>query len=248
MYQTHDMELKYLLSPKRLENLPSSDDSSSKNEKTIPMIIKESIINQGTPDITFDANRLSESLFPLFNGVIFISHSRFYEKQALYVKEEIAQGTGCRCFVDSEVWGNVHEAIRETQSCYAKIDSSQGNTYDLKICNEISMNLSLLLSHSILKVLMNASAFVYIQPKGSIADQQREIKLSSPWVALELIASRLLKQLWKVDANDVEKRASSMVNESVSFQFAVPVDHLKSGNLSELILEITCARLGIGIH
>lgn len=242
MYQMHDMELNYLLSPKRLKNLPSSGDSSSKNEKSIPMIINESIINHGSQDITFDANRLSKSLFPLFNGVIFISHSRFYKKQALYVKKEIEQRTGCRCFVDSEIWRNVHEAIRETQSRYAKKVSAQGNTYDLKICNVISMNLSLILSHAILKALMNASAFVYIPPEGAIADQQTEIELSSPWVALELIASRLLKQLWKVDANDVEKRASSMVNESVSYRFEVPVDHLESGNLSKLIFEITYAR------
>lgn len=242
MYQMRDMKLKYLLSPKRLKNLPSSGDSSRKNEKSLPMIINESIINHGSQDITFDANLLSESLFPLFNGVIFISHLSSDEERALTVKEKIVHETGCKCFVDSEVWRNVYAAIEKTQLSYAQKVPSCKNTYYLESCNVISMNLSLILSHAILKALMNASAFIYIPPKSFIADQQGEIKLSSPWVTLELIASRLLEQLWKAEANDVEKIACSMVNESVSYQFTVPVDHLITGTLKDLIDQINDKR------
>lgn len=242
MYQMHDMELNYLLSPERLKKCPSAKDHSEIKKEDIQYINNKAIIRRSYRDITFDAQYISDCLFPLFMGGIFISHLRSDEKRALTVKEIIENKTGCKCFVDSEVWGNVYAAIENTQSSYAQKVPLCKNTYYLESCNVISMNLSLILSHAILKVLMNSSAFIYIPPKGSIADQRREVKLSSPWVALELIASELLGKLWKAEANDVEKIACSMLHEDISFQFDASVDHLITGTLDDLINQINDKR------
>ena len=176
---------------------------------------------------TLDADKFSNALFPTPERVVFISHAHENAEEAKALKNYLEdKNSDIQCFIDSEVWGNVYDALRILQIRFGWRESG------LKIdpCNEIARNLFLILSMALTKAIWNCMAFVYLPVEG---EDMNDTFINSPWIAQELLASSMFPEF-----NDYFiKEGHEMVNASSSyltFCYRADVSHLKEGTPSEL--------------
>ena len=166
-----------------------------------------------------DADKLSEILFPKMpdrKKSIFISHSRAYVNKALAVKDFFTS-KGISCFVDGEVWADVHYILKVFQTKFAKCLGE--NTCLLSNCNKLAEHMYLMLATALMREINQAGAFLYLGTVESVD------KLYSPWLHYELsLASFFMKAGDKVKQDML---LESMV-KAASVQFEYEVGELLS--------------------
>ncbi len=176
---------------------------------------------------SLDAEKFSNALFPVPERVVFISHEHENAEEAKVLKNYLEyKNSDIQCFIDSEVWGNVYDALWILQKWFGRRES----VFKIDPCNEIARNLFLILSMALTKAIWNCMAFVYLPVEG---EDKNDTFINSPWIAQELLASSMFPEF-----NDYFiKEGHEMVNASSSyltFRYRADVSHLKEGTLSEL--------------
>lgn len=176
---------------------------------------------------SLDAEKFSNALFPVPERVVFISHAHENAEEAKALKKYLEdKNSNIQCFIDSEVWGNVYDALWILQTRFGR----KKGVLTIEPCNEIARNLFLILSMALTKAIWNCLAFVYLPVEG---EDMNYTFINSPWIAQELLASSMFPEF-----NDYFiKEGHEMVNASSSyltFRYRADVSHLKEGKLSEL--------------
>ena len=199
--------------------------------------VKESIMTCTTvagEEVRFDADHFARLVFPVPHRMIFISHlSRDAERVKQIVQVIKVKCPGIRCFVDSEYWENVYNAIEMLQSEYARVEGKDGSYWHHK-CSEISKHMYLTLAKSLVEAIKNSPLFIFVPPKDDISQlDANRIRTESPWLALELLTSSLLVE------PELEKNAAynaaRMVNESLNIFHAADIGHLHQLTLPEVV-------------
>lgn len=178
-----------------------------------------------------DATDLKENLFSAPEKMIFISHLHTQEGKAKRIKQYIEKNfPQYRCFIDSEVWHNVYEAIRLLKVDRAAI---KNNLYNCDACEPIAMNLYLMLSIALTEAIKDSAAFIYVSDSKN--DSPESIFTTSPWIYHELVVSSIVptfRDAQKILVENFSKSASAL---GLRFRYEAPVDHLISGTLDEFI-------------
>ncbi|MEE1288379.1 MAG: hypothetical protein UHK44_07255 [Bacteroidaceae bacterium] len=199
--------------------------------------VKKSIMTCTTvagEEVMFDADHFARLVFPVPHRMIFISHlSRDAERVKQIVQVIKVKCPGVRCFVDSEYWENVYNAIEMLQSEYARVEGKDGSYWHHK-CSEISKHMYLTLAKSLVEAIKNSPLFIFVPPKDDISQlDANRIRTESPWLALELLTSSLLVE------PELEKNAAynaaRMVNESLNIFHAADIGHLHQLTLPEVV-------------
>lgn len=176
---------------------------------------------------SLDAEKFSNALFPVPERVVFISHAHENAEEAKALKNYLEdKNSDIQCFIDSEVWGNVYDALRSLQTRFGWRESG----LEIDPCNEIARNLFLILSMALTKAIWNCLAFVYLPVEG---EDMNDTFINSPWIAQELLASSMFPEFndyFIKESRETVKASSSYL----TFRYRADVSHLKKGSLAEL--------------
>lgn len=180
---------------------------------------------------SLDAEKFSNALFPVPERVVFISHAHENAEEAKALKNYLEyKNSDIQCFIDSEVWGNVYDALSRLQTRFGWRESG------LKIdpCNEIARNLFLILSMALTKAIWNCLAFVYLPVEG---EDMNDTFINSPWIAQELLASSMFPEFndyFIKESRETVKASSSYL----TFRYRADVSHLKKGSPAKLATKL----------
>lgn len=180
---------------------------------------------------SLDAEKFSNALFPVPERVVFISHAHENAEEAKALKNYLEdKNSNIQCFIDSEVWGNVYDALWILQTRFGR----KKGVLTIEPCNEIARNLFLILSMALTKAIWNCLAFVYLPVEG---EDMNDTFINSPWIAQELLASSMFPEF----SHYFIKEGHEMVNASSSyltFRYRADVSHLKKGSSAELAYKL----------
>lgn len=176
---------------------------------------------------SLDAEKFSNALFPVPERVVFISHAHENAEEAKDLKNYLEdQNSDIQCFIDSEVWGNVYDALWSLQTSFGR----KKGVLTIEPCNEIARNLFLILSMALTKAIWNCMAFVYLPVEG---EDMNDTFINSPWIAQELLASSMFPEFndyFIKESRETVKASSSYL----TFRYRADVSHLKKGSPAKL--------------
>lgn len=205
-----------------------------KNAETLEQALRYRIPTE--EGCSLDAEKFSNALFPVPERVVFISHAHENAEEAKDLKNYLEdQNSDIQCFIDSEVWGNVYDALWILQTRFGR----KKGVLTIEPCNEIARNLFLILSMALTKAIWNCMAFVYLPGEG---EDMNDTFINSPWIAQELLASSMFPEF----SHYFIKEGHEMVNASSSyltFRYRADVSHLKKGSPEELANKLYCLDL-----
>lgn len=170
----------------------------------------KSLVQEENPVI--DGSFLESLFFPRENYDFFISHSSRDWELAQYVKNKLLCNHDRRSFIDSDIWLHVDLMIKNLASNLAP-----GN---INLLLTIAANANVMLAASLIRMLDRCKYFLFLETPSSISDWEATSRTFSPWIMLELVASKIIPtQLVMEDAG----RMAYYIN----FAYSVDLDHLE---------------------
>ena len=200
-------------------SIPNSNDGKDVNiHDIIDSCITNGIIN---------GDELEQKLFPHDESHdVFISHSHCDRMDARSLSRKLAE-QGISSFIDSNTWCSVYTALADYQF-------GDGSRFvDAMKANNEAAHFMLMLNDALKKKISNSRAFVFIEPSNSIRDGSGFMKISSPWIRIELMEAYYF---WRYTKKG--KEMSKLANFSrccESFEYTVRVDWLEEVKAKELI-------------
>lgn len=165
-----------------------------------------------TENTVLDGDKLESIFFPLEKFDFFISHSSKDRKLAQYVKNKLFGNHGRTSFIDSDIWLHVDYMIQNLAS-----NLTDGN---IKLLLTIAANANVMLAASLIRMLDRCKYFLFLQTPNSIRDWEATSRTFSPWIMLELVASKL------IPTQAVMEDAGRMAYY-INFAYSVDLDHLE---------------------
>lgn len=157
-----------------------------------------SVLNEGT----LDGNKIIEKWFP--NNItydIFLSHSHKDRKLALKIADVLEKKHNLKVFVDSNIWGNSIDLLKEVNNKYC-ISEIFGNKtlYDYDKCNYSASHIYLMLMNSLNVMIDKCEVLFFLNTPNSISLEDNLDNLNnpdktlSPWIFSELQTSKIIRK------------------------------------------------------
>lgn len=180
-------------------------------------------------DGIIDASKLECEWFPQVNADIFISHSS-KDKEVMYgFTGWLYKEMKLKAFVDSAVWGNSTELLKNIDNKYCRTDDGEYYSYSLR--NHSTSHVHMMLSSALTKMIDNTECIIFYNSPNSIPYTDGMDSTFSPWIYSELIATQVLRRnvpnrdKWIAlsEQKSFEKFAQ---NQFPDFKYNVSLDHL----------------------
>lgn len=212
------------------------DDEDCEDEEFVDYrdALRSCIVKNDNDEIIVNGNKLQEALFKKdgIKDAIFISHLHADVNKARRIKFLLSRSLPqYKVFIDSEIWSDVYQVIKELKIEYAR--TSDGKYYKGDISLKIIKNLFLMVAMSLTEVISKSSAFIYIS--GGEKKSGNTIATDSPWVCHELLVSSLIPEAPEVPDLILENFAKKASCSDAVFEYEAPANHLQYGNLNEFI-------------
>lgn len=138
-----------------------------------------------------DGEKLQNFVFPTDNYDIFISHSHddleIAKQFAAWLKEKYEYSV----FLDSFVWNSADGLLQEIDNLYCK---QRNDLYNYRKRNYSTAHIHTMLSMSIMEIIKNSSAGIFINSPHSInlrnLSNNNRAKTLSPWIYQEIMFMR----------------------------------------------------------
>ena len=138
-----------------------------------------------------DGERLRNFVFPTDNYDVFISHSHddleIAKQFAAWLKEKYEYSV----FLDSFVWNSADGLLQEIDNLYCK---QRNGLYNYRKRNYSTAHIHTMLSMSIMEIIKNSSAGIFINSPHSInlrnLSNNNRAKTLSPWIYQEIMFMR----------------------------------------------------------
>lgn len=164
-----------------------------------------------------DARRLQRDWFESVNADVFISHSHADEALAMAVGAALEDRLGLRCFIDSCVWGNADELLKEIDNKFCMRPS--GDVYDYDKRNRSTSHVHMMLQGALTKMIDRTECVVFLNtPQSMVSDTglTQESQTASPWIYAEVLATKLIRQQ-KLDRKIELRRKAVVESDSMAF-------------------------------
>ena len=154
-----------------------------------------SILNEGI----LDGNRIIEKWFP--NDIkydIFLSHSHKDKELALKIADVLEKEHNLKVFVDSNIWGNSIDLLKEIDDEYCMV--KEQDLYYYQKCVYSSSQVFLMLMNSLNIMIDRCEALFFLNTPNSISLKQalsKETileKTNSAWIFSELQTSEIIRK------------------------------------------------------
>jgi hypothetical protein len=180
-----------------------------------------------SPSGSVNASALQESWFPQMEVDIFLSHSHKDKKLAITLAG-LLNKFGLSVFVDSCIWGNADDLLRQIDNkfCY-QMDS---DTYSYQKRNISTSHVHMMLSVALAKMIDRSECLFFLNTPNSINSDDIMSKTASSWLYAEISMAGLVRQRELSEyRKDMVKGLTELkaFNESLNFEFDVPMGHLE---------------------
>lgn len=131
--------------------------------------------------------------FPEVKPDIFISHSHIDEEIALKIKFLLEKKFNLNVFVDSVVWGNANDLLRELDNNCCKND--RNHTYNYEKRNNTTAIVHLMLADALTKIMDQSKYVFFLNTVNSTLKDGygNEEQVTSPWIYHELVMTKYLQ-------------------------------------------------------
>lgn len=136
--------------------------------------------------------------FPEVKSDIFISHSHSDEEIALKIKFLLEKKFNLNVFVDSVVWGNANDLLRELDNNCCKND--RNHTYNYEKRNNTTAIVHLMLADALTKIMDQSKYVFFLNTVNSTLKEGygSEEQVTSPWIYHELVMTKYLQDEQRV--------------------------------------------------
>ena len=138
-----------------------------------------------------NGERLRDFVFPIDKFDVFISHSHNDLKIASLFAVWLKEKCGLSVFLDSFVWGSADGLLQEIDNQYCK---QRNGNYNYHRRNYSTAHIHTMLSMSIMEIIKNSSAGIFINSPHSInlrnLSNNNRAKTLSPWIYQEIMFMR----------------------------------------------------------
>jgi len=132
------------------------------------------------------------TLFPLDNYDVFLSHSHNDLLKAQKLKKYLETYLGLSVFLDSEVWENSTEFLKSLDNKYCK--NEHENTYNYDKRNFSTTHVHMMLAASILKMIDKAECVLLFATDNYAKNEDSGIEqMDSAWIYYEYLVSQHIK-------------------------------------------------------
>lgn len=188
----------------------------------------------------------SDKSFPTEEKNVFISHAHG-DKEVAYKLAAKLDSLGLTCFIDSTVWENVNNLIRQMDNKYAYNRNTK--TYNYGIRNITTTHGHLMLSSALVEMIDLCECFFFLDTANSLYNTndvvgengfnesllESEEGTFSPWIKLEIETARIIQKKTPARIGEILRRRfeSSIAKESLAMDHALEVfyplsiEHLK---------------------
>jgi hypothetical protein len=182
-----------------------------------------------------DGDKIQDDWFSNIDADIFLSHSHNDLEEAICFAGWVKRTFNLKVFIDSCVWGNSADLLKEIDKVYCTNGSS--NSYDYEQRNFSTSHVHMMLSTSLTKMIDKCECFVFLNTKNSISNltskEVIETKTKSPWLYSELETSRMIRKKIDRESLILEKSIDgykSRMYSNMEIDYTAPLGHLEDIN------------------
>lgn len=199
------------------------------NQETVRAKISSFINPRGK----IDAGQLQAEWFPSVEADVFISHSHNDLDQALIFSGWLLD-QGITTFVDSCVWGNASQLLKEIDKIYTW-QPTRG-VYDYNLRNFSTSHVHMLLSVALTKIIDTCECLFFLNTPNAIRSEEVVAETASPWLYHELTIASFIRRKELSDYRsyaDFQKGLS--VNEGLEMAFPVNLEDLIELDANDIV-------------
>lgn len=190
---------------------------------------------------------IQKDWFPIEGMDVFISHSHKDIEVALRMKFLLENLLGLRVFVDSAIWGNANDLLKQLDQKYCLMDS--GN-YDYDKRNNTTSIVHIMLAEALTQMMNKCECVFFLNTSNSILKEGygSQEQTSSPWIYHELLMTKFLKEN-KPHRLLPEERKRHF--DSVEVAYNVDLSHLSTlsmDNFSKWIFDMRRLYISQNVH
>lgn len=155
--------------------------------------IKKSIVEYIGESGSMQADEIESDWFPTIRADIFLSHSHKDKELALFIAAWIYSEFGLYVFIDSLIWGNCSDLLRDIDDKYCL--NANKNTYSYEKRNISTAHVHLLLATALTKMIDQTECLFFLQTPNSINTKTEVSKkeTTSAWIYHEISISNLIR-------------------------------------------------------
>lgn len=186
-------------------------------------------------------NDILKEMFPQINDVdIFLSHAHTDSDSIIKFSYFLEKKYNCNIFIDSLVWGNVFDLLKQIDNKYCLQDN--GN-YNYQKRNFVTSNLFFILSTALNKMIEYSDYFIFLETKQSTSTILTEQFLNSPWIFSELFFASNVKKTTQPKRNNLFNITHQISSERLAYDrdklnFLYPIPPLDFTCTSEFFLNL----------
>lgn len=180
-----------------------------------------------------DGSQAQERWFPQQRCDVFISHSHRDVELAKGLAIWLQAHFGVTSFIDSQVWGNYEDLLRQVDDKYCY--NSSMDTYKYELRNRSTSHVHAILTNAILNAMDNTECVLFLNTENAIMparDTVSSYRTASPWIYTELEVARLLRRK-PTDRLIMEKNARMDSMAMVTHE--VQIDHFDTLYMEDLL-------------
>ncbi len=236
MYRGYSLEIS-LESNDYLKHIGKSQFEAMKS--TVAKTLQEFISCDGV----VDATKLQGNWFPTVKADIFISHSHKDFDNVCILAGWLKEKFDLTVFIDSCIWGNYTDILRQIDKKYCYSDSLK--IYDYGTRNITTSHVHMMLANALSMMIYNTECLFFINTPNSISFKSTVVdKTLSPWIYHEMIASKYLRPSELIRPKSISENLQFSSGEIMAmdsmpkFEYDLPKDHLVKlsfDNLNELV-------------
>ena len=137
-------------------------------------------------DNFLNATEIQKHLFPEVKADIFLSHAHADEDKVISLAVSL-ENMGFKVFVDSCVWDNAFDLLKEIDEKHCKFKNS--DTYNYQKRNFSTANVYMILNAALHRMIEKSELFIFLGTENSLTVEdsiENQEFLKSPWVFSEL--------------------------------------------------------------
>lgn len=164
-----------------------------------------------------DVAALEEEWFPTVDADIFISHSAKDMEMIYGLLGWFSHYTKLKVFVDSAIWGNSRDLLKDIDDKHCKQDDGKYYSYEKR--NISTSHVHMMLSTALTRMIDNSECVLFCRTKNSLPFDGANTSTDSPWIYAEITAANLLRR--RRD-RDIELLSESVMHKEARFEAKEP--------------------------
>lgn len=177
---------------------------------------------------TLDGDEIQKHLFPDKEVDIFLSHSHA-DADAVIKLAITLERKGLNVFIDSCVWSNAFDLLKEIDNKYCYDSSSRNYSYEKR--NRSTSHAYMMLNTALHRMIDNCEVFLFLGTPNSVSVEQSikgEGSLKSPWILSELALVQhirrktLYKRRLKSLTESLGLESQQQVSDSLDVAYSKP--------------------------